>query len=320
MRRLALVLVPLALGPAAEAAAQVPAPAEPAAAEPQRFSIHALSGIPLEGRNYVAKGQRVRVRGKAPLAFAGRQVAVRVRGRQGRTTLPATLAAGPDAARFDVTFTAKRAGTYTVSATEADGGAPIAAKRIAVESTRWRAGKGASGTRVRVLQRALRNLGFVTSANGRYDEATARGVLAFRKTNFMARTGFASRTVYSKLLRGEGGFKLKYPDAGKHVEADLSRQVIVLARGSRPERIYHTSSGTSATPTIQGSFRFYMKQPGVNSKRMLHSNYFIRGYAIHGYPSVPNGPASHGCLRIPNANAKAVDSWIKLGDRIFVYR
>jgi lipoprotein-anchoring transpeptidase ErfK/SrfK len=53
---------------------------------------------------------------------------------------------------------------------------------------------------------------------------------------------------------------------------------------------------------------------------MLHSNYFIRGYAIHGYPSVPNYPASHGCIRIPNPNAAAVNGWIRLGDPIYVYR
>ena len=27
--------------------------------------------------------------------------------------------------------------------------------------------------------------------------------------------------------------------------------------------------------------------------------YFLRGFAIHGYPSVPPYPASHGCVRVP---------------------
>jgi lipoprotein-anchoring transpeptidase ErfK/SrfK len=27
--------------------------------------------------------------------------------------------------------------------------------------------------------------------------------------------------------------------------------------------------------------------------------YFKGGFAIHGYPSVPAYPASHGCVRIP---------------------
>ena len=48
--------------------------------------------------------------------------------------------------------------------------------------------------------------------------------------------------------------------------------------------------------------------------------YFIRGYAIHGYKSVPTYPASHGCLRVPIPSARSIARWIKLGDRIFVYR
>jgi len=53
---------------------------------------------------------------------------------------------------------------------------------------------------------------------------------------------------------------------------------------------------------------------------MVHSSYFIRGYAIHGYKEVPTHPASHGCLRVPIPNAMSIFRWVKLGDRIFVYR
>jgi lipoprotein-anchoring transpeptidase ErfK/SrfK len=52
---------------------------------------------------------------------------------------------------------------------------------------------------------------------------------------------------------------------------------------------------------------------------MYMSNYFIRGYAIHGYPSVPTYNASHGCLRVPNADAVAIFNWIRVGDPIWVY-
>jgi lipoprotein-anchoring transpeptidase ErfK/SrfK len=49
------------------------------------------------------------------------------------------------------------------------------------------------------------------------------------------------------------------------------------------------------------------------------SNYFIRGYAIHGYPDVPTYNASHGCLRIPNADAVEVFNQISIGESIWVY-
>ena len=53
---------------------------------------------------------------------------------------------------------------------------------------------------------------------------------------------------------------------------------------------------------------------------MVYSNYFIRGYAIHGYVDVPTYNASHGCLRVPIPNAVSIYNWIRLGDRIFVER
>ena len=122
------------------------------------------------------------------------------------------------------------------------------------------------------------------------------------------------------MFRGRGAFSPRRPRAGYHVEFDWSRQVLAFVNRGRAVAVYHSSSGTSATPTVFGRFRFYRKQPGTNSKGMVHSNYFIRGYAIHGYKSVPTYPASHGCLRVPIPNAKAIDNRIRLGQTIFVYR
>jgi lipoprotein-anchoring transpeptidase ErfK/SrfK len=52
---------------------------------------------------------------------------------------------------------------------------------------------------------------------------------------------------------------------------------------------------------------------------MYFSNYFIGGYAIHGYFDVPVYNASHGCLRVPNPDARAIYDWVRIGDRIDVY-
>jgi lipoprotein-anchoring transpeptidase ErfK/SrfK len=71
---------------------------------------------------------------------------------------------------------------------------------------------------------------------------------------------------------------------------------------------------------VRGSFRVYSKTPGTNSKGMVNSLYFIRGYAIHGYPDVPVYPASHGCLRIPIPNARFMFRWLDYRDRVDVYR
>jgi peptidoglycan hydrolase-like protein with peptidoglycan-binding domain len=191
-------------------------------------------------------------------------------------------------------------------------------KRVTVVD--WQAGAGERGLKVLMLQRGLYRLGFSVPVTGNYDWLTSNAVNAFRKTNGMGRDGYAKKSVYAKVLRGEGAYKLRYPRAGKHVEFDWSRQVLVLADKGKPFRTYHTSSGTPATPTVFGTYRFYLQTPGTNSKGMVHSSYFIRGYAIHGYASVPNYPASHGCLRVPIPNAASIFGWIDIGDPIYLYR
>jgi hypothetical protein len=178
---------------------------------------------------------------------------------------------------------------------------------------------GATGNAVRVMQRALRALGYVTGRRGVYDARTGRAILAFRKVSGLPRTTIADHTFFRRMAAGGGRFKVRYPNHGKHVEADLSLQVIALIRGAKIERIYPTSSGKPSTPTVLGHYRFYSKTPGFNSHEMYFSNYFIGGYAIHGYFDVPVYNASHGCLRIPNDDARAVYDWVRIGDRIDVY-
>ncbi|MDQ3723122.1 MAG: L,D-transpeptidase family protein, partial [Actinomycetota bacterium] len=170
------------------------------------------------------------------------------------------------------------------------------------------------------LQRRLRRLGYVTGEPGTFDGRTSRAVLAFRKVTGMARTANASVEVMRAIARGKGAFKVRHPEHGRHIEGDLSRQVIALIDGDRVQRIYPTSSGAPSTPTVIGSFRVYLKTPGTNAKGMVHSAYFIRGYATHGFPSVPVFPASHGCLRLPIADARSVFDWIEIGTPVDVYR
>ena len=181
---------------------------------------------------------------------------------------------------------------------------------------------GMNSNDVALFNDLLQDQGYYTSNGSSYGSTTQRAVLAYRKVNGMPRTYNATPSIFRTLANGNGGFKLKYPGAGKHVETDLSRQVMVLAAGGEVKHTFHISSGTAATPTIQGHHVFTRKEYGTNSKGMVHSVYFgptNRGYATHGYKSVPTYPASHGCLRNPIPNSLFIYNWIDIGDDIYVY-
>jgi hypothetical protein len=297
-----------------------PAPAPAPAPAKAKLTAFVKSGLIDHGRHYVLRGDRVLVTGRLKPGVAGQKVLVELF-RKGKRVAAAHAKVGKGG-RYSVQLRVRRTGGLVVRATHKKTAQQKAARSKAVHfsSLEPGAGVGSHGEKVKLLQRALARLHYVTSHGGSYDGATARAVLAYRKVNGLARVSSASKTIFRRLWAGRGGYKLRYPKAGKHVEFDWSRQVLVLASGGHPERIYHASSGKPSTPTVFGTFHFYRKSPGTNSEGMVDSNYFIRGYAIHGYASVPTYAASHGCIRVPVPVARSIYDWISLGDTIFVYR
>jgi len=279
-----------------------------------------------DGATLVAlTGQRWVVRGTVRPYVPGQRVVVRLY-RHGRKVLVRRVAIqrvhGTKVGRFRLGVASGRAGAVTIRAThratEAQRTLVANPKRVTVLDARALGG-GARGPLVRVLQRRLAALAYAVPSSGVFDDGTARAVIAYRKVNGLPRVGVADRALVERVLRGAGAFRLRHPDHGRHVEADLSRQVIALADAGKVVRVYPTSSGAPGTPTVRGSFHFYLKTRGTNAKGMVDANYFIGGYAIHGYHSVPVFNASHGCLRVPIPNASAIFAWVRVGDRIDVY-
>jgi hypothetical protein len=280
-----------------------------------------LSGIFHAGSRRIAFiGGEIGVRGVVDPVVAGEQVEVTIR-RGRKIVRDKTVTVQPDG--FHLTYRSRKRGTLTISARHvaSPNQAEMTAKELEVSLVKPSVHRGGRGIVVRFMQQRLASLHYLVPESGRYDDATGRAVLAYRKVNRRRRTMAADRTTLLRLAAGSGAFHPRYPDAGKHVEADLGRQVLALiSPGGKVYKTLHMSSGKPSTPTVVGTFHFYSKTPGTNAKGMLDSNYFIRGYAIHGYPEVPAYAASHGCLRIPNANAAFVYRWVGIGDRIDVYR
>ena len=290
-----------------------PAPAPAPAPQSGRMQLEVPSNTALHGRPYVLKGQTVTVIGHVRPFVAGQRVRVRISSPKREPTVIRTKIR--KGGTFQVRFRTRRAVKYTIYARH------DATSRQALFAAKASVGVVTPGERMAVvlLKQGMRALGYPAGNGPSLTSKFGRSILAFRKTNNMARIYTVDRQIYEMVFAGRGAFKLRFPNEGKHVEADLSRQVIVLADNGKPLATYPTSSGAPATPTVLGRYRFYLKVPGTNAKGMYMSNYFIRGYAIHGFPEVPTYNASHGCLRVPNADAVSIFNWIQVGDPIWVY-
>lgn len=324
MKRTGLAtLVALGVLPAT-ASAQTPPPAPtpaPPAPAPATATMTVSALDTLDGAAFTSRSFTARVVMKPYVANETAVLRVYRGNKKIRVkTLTFKPVAGGTAGVATLKVKSAKAGTIALRASHAatPGLGTVRTKTTKVTVVRPFATNGSRGPAVRILQAKLAAMKYVVPRTGVYDGGTARAVMAWRKVAGLSRTYTATSEVFNGLLAGKGQFKVRHPKDGRHVEARLNSQVLALVNGSKVERIYHTSSGAPATPTIRGKFRVYRKDPGTNAKGMVDSAYFIRGYAIHGYASVPPYNASHGCLRVPVPNARAIYDWLRLGDVVWV--
>lgn len=280
----------------------------------------ALKG--LKGGDLTVGKKIVAVGTMRPYVKGQRATVILTRGKRTAKRVTVPVRRHGNAGRFEFSKRLIKPGRYAVEAIHnknaTAGGSKDRSRRFHIRYPNL--SKGDSGDTVKLFNRLLARLGYVNDENADYDEATGRAVLAFNKVNKNARSENADSSTFKKLAKGKGGFRLKDPGAGgKHVEVDISRQVMVLAKGDKVDEIYSVSTGAAVTPTVFGKFNFYRKEPGTNSHGMVNSVYFYRGYATHGYASVPDYPASHGCVRSPIPNSLHIYNWIDLGDQIYIY-
>ena len=325
LRSSGLVLVGL-LAAAAPASAQVPVPTPPPASPPAQSAPAAAGKLrmvvkhvsKMDGKVIGVRGDKVTVKGRLKPAVKGQRIQVRMRSRGGKVTV--RKAAVKRNGRFSAPVRLKERGRVSITAVHKASGqiAKAESRKAKLRVYEPDLHLGSDGALAALFNRELRQLKYPAPHSKTFDAATGRAVLTYRKVNDLERVEMTTAGIVRNVIRGKGGYKVRYPDLGKHVEADLGKQIIALVDGDELHRVYHISSGAPATPTVVGTYHFYLKTPGTNAKGMVDSNYFIRGYAIHGYYTVPTYNASHGCLRVPIPDAAAIYDWIEIGDAIRV--
>jgi peptidoglycan hydrolase-like protein with peptidoglycan-binding domain len=178
---------------------------------------------------------------------------------------------------------------------------------------------GARNSDVRALQHRLKDLHYDPGkVDGKYGPTTQAAVWTFEKVNHLKVSG----TVSKRFWRALDAPRTPKPVAKKHeqdrVDIDLKHQFLVVYKDGEPVLISHISSG--------GGYYYCAKDPGADKPRcryavtstgdfrtgrrvsgwddgplghLYNPVYFNGGIAVHGYPSVPPSPVSHGCVRIP---------------------
>ena len=83
-----------------------------------------------------------------------------------------------------------------------------------------------------------------------------------------------------------------------------------------------STAGIAGYYTPVGRFAISRKIAGYDSSPLgvlYKPMYFYGGYAIHGNPSVPPYPASHGCVRVPNFMIDRLYETEPYGETVIIY-
>jgi hypothetical protein len=197
--------------------------------------------------------------------------------------------------------------------------------RLGVRPGTWRERRGEKGYvySVRGVQLRMFQLGYLSRAHvtGTLDYATSQALLAFQGWEGLARTGTVTGETQLALVRALRP-RPRSRAPGRHVEIHRDRGVLLLVEEGQVERAVHTSTGAGgATPS--GSFRVYRKEIMSWSRPfsvwMPFASYFVGGIAMHEYSHVPEYPASHGCVRLPDGDAERVYRFAEVGTPVHVF-
>ncbi len=176
-----------------------------------------------------------------------------------------------------------------------------------------------SGGETARVQLRLFELGFwLQAADGSYGLTTKQAVMAFQK--YM---GFdASGSVDQRTADALSAMTLRpyaRANAGTLVEVDKAKQLLFFVVDGRTDWILNTSTGngqeyteedkntpgeviTGVSLTPSGLHKVNRERPEGwwegDLGQIYRPKYFVGGVAVHGSNSIPNYPASHGCVRV----------------------
>ena len=197
---------------------------------------------------------------------------------------------------------------------------------------------GSVGARTIALQNALKAQGYDPGEpDGKFGTRVTHAVWAFQALHGLPKDGIIGPETEAAILAKTPQQMLR-PNLGPtHTEVDLTRQVMIVWRDNSPVLITHISTGSevpycestsqgrhcgnAVTPT--GTYKFGRRIAGWRVAplgRLYNPVYFNGGIAVHGAKSVPNHPASHGCVRVSMAVAEYFPTLVNTGETVEVFR
>lgn len=176
------------------------------------------------------------------------------------------------------------------------------------------------GEETKRIQARLLELGFwVAGVDGDYGLTTRQAVMAFQKYVGIEADGSVGPITADFLTQITERVKPTRPVEGDKVEVDKDKQLLFIIYGGQVVWALNTSTGSGQyyveqnqkdptkyesgrSITRNGDFDVYREREEGwwegDLGKIYRPKYVSGGIAIHGSNSIPNYPASHGCIRV----------------------
>jgi lipoprotein-anchoring transpeptidase ErfK/SrfK len=189
-----------------------------------------------------------------------------------------------------------------------------------------------SGPNTAVAQARLTELGFWNGvSDGLYGFTTYQAVTAFQKYVSLPPTGRIDRETADRLNaqteRAHGESQSR-----TWVEVDKDKQLLFIVVEGETLWTFNTSTGSEVTHSVAGRsvtpdglWTVSRERPNgwwrSDLGEIYRPKYFRGAVAIHGMNSVPNRPASHGCVRVSTAAMDFIwdNDLVPIGARVWVH-
>lgn len=214
---------------------------------------------------------------------------------------------------------------------------------------------GSQGEEVKALQLRLKMLGFDPGPlDGDFGSGTRQAVWAFEglvyNKPYDQQVGVVDNAMWQMMQEPLVFQPRRSEPSDTHMEVYLPLQAAIVFTNDRATLITHISSGSGETwcevvkvdtddtgnpleapqlkdicgvsKTPGGIFIMYRRVEGQRNGplgSMMNPVYFNAGIAVHGADQVPNKPASHGCIRIPQWIAKYFQTLVGKNDRVYIW-
>ena len=176
---------------------------------------------------------------------------------------------------------------------------------------------------VKWVEQRLCDLSYLPGKIDGVIDSKARGAItAFQKWEGLTRDGNLSAAVWNRLQTARRPTPSEAGATSPWIEVNKTKQVLLYCKNGAVVYTLHVCTGSASVGIVTPSGTFKVLRKSLSTSPLYMPMSFRPSpsvIAIHGYPSVPTAPASHGCVRTQTWDQDVLYPLVAVGTYLYIY-